>query len=365
VYAAIAAQVEQIRGLQPTADVAPVILDQAALTENLTAKFDKSNPPSAIKQSQEELVALGLLPAGTDLRATILAFQAGQVLGFYSPDDKKLFVVSRAGGIGPTERLTYAHEFTHQLQDQHFDLNALGMDATDQGDRSLGRLSLVEGDAVSVQTTWMTTVLTKDELAQVLASSLDPAAMAALQNAPPILRQTSLFPYTAGLAFVQTLLSTGGYAAVNAAFAKPPASTEQILHPEKYTAQEAPVDVPIPTGIPALLGTGWSEAGRDTLGEEYLRVWLGELGASQQAFAAAAGWGGDRLVLYEGPNGATQLVIVTAWDTATDADEFATALGVVSAAGKIQLSFAHASGSKSVSIAIGPKATTVLPALPK
>jgi hypothetical protein len=70
-------------------------------------------------------------------------------------------------------------------------------------------------------------------------------------------------------------------------------------------------------------------------------------------------------VLYEGPNGATQLVIVTAWDTATDADEFATALGVVSAAGKIQLSFAHASGSKSVSIAIGPKATTVLPALPK
>lgn len=365
VYAAIAGQVEQIRGLQPTADVAPAILDQATLVKNLTADFDKSNPASAIKQSQEELVALGLLPAGTDLRATILAFQAGQVLGYYSPDEKKLFVVSRAGGIGATQRLTYAHEFTHQLQDQHFDLKALGMDATDQGDRSLGRLSLVEGDAVSVQTTWMTTELTKDELAQVLADALDPGAMAALQNAPPILRETSLFPYTAGLAFVQGLMSSGGYGAVNAAFANPPASTEQILHPEKYAAHEAPVDVSIPGGLTALLGAGWTEAGRDTLGEEYLRVWLGQLGASQQAFAAAAGWGGDRLALFEGPSGATQLVVVTAWDTATDADEFASALGVVGSAGKLTLTYAHASGSKTVSIAIGPRASTVLPALPK
>jgi len=189
--------------------------------------------------------------------------------------------------------------------------------------------------------------------------------MAALQNAPPILRETSLFPYTAGLSFVQALMASGGYAAVNAAFANPPASTEQILHPEKYAAHEAPVAVSIPGGLPALLGSGWSEAGRDTLGEENLRVWLGQLGASSQAFAAAAGWGGDRLVLYEGPNGATQLAVVTAWDTATDADEFATALGVMAASGKLTLTFAHASGSKTVSIAIGPKASTLLPALPK
>ncbi len=365
VYAAIAAQVEQIRGLQPTADVAPAILDQAALTRNLTADFDKSNPASALHQSQEELTALGLLPAGTDLRATILAFQAGQVLGYYSPDEHKLFVVSRAGGIGPTQRLTYAHEFTHQLQDQHFNLKSLGMDATDQGDRSLGRLSLVEGDAVSVQTAWMTTALTSDELAQVLQDSLDPGAMAALQNAPAILRETSLFPYTAGLNFVQSLTGSGGYAAVNTAFANPPASTEQILHPEKYAAHELPVDVTVPAGLPARLGSGWAEAGRDTLGEEFLRVWLTQLGASQSAFAAAAGWGGDRLVLYEGPSGATQLVVISTWDTATDADEFAAALALVSASGKIQLQVAHATGSKTVSIAIGPKSAAILPSLPK
>ena len=365
VYGAIAAEVEQLRGLQPTADVAPAVLDQATLTKNLTADFDKSNPASAIAQSEEELVGLGLLPAGTDLRSTILAFQAGQVLGYYSPDEHKLFVVSRAGGIGPTQRLTYAHEFTHQLQDQHFNLKSLALDAKDQGDRGLARLSLVEGDAVSVQTAWMTTALTKDELAQVLAESLDPTAMAALQNAPPILRETSLFPYTAGLAFVQTLMAGGGYPAVDAAFRQPPASTEQILHPEKYTAHEAPVEVSVPGSLSGPLGAGWSEAGRDTLGEEFLRIWLTQLGAPQQAFGAAAGWGGDRLALFEGPGGAVQLVVVSAWDTSADADEFANALGVVAAAGKVQLLTAHLAGSKRVSFAIGPKSAAVLPALPK
>jgi hypothetical protein len=70
VYAAIAAQVEQIRGLQPTAGIAPAVIDQATLTTDLTAEFDKSNPPASIAHSQAELVMLGLLPAGADLRAT-------------------------------------------------------------------------------------------------------------------------------------------------------------------------------------------------------------------------------------------------------------------------------------------------------
>src|SRR5258706_501873 len=183
VYALVATQVEAIRGLQPTAAVAPVLIDQATLTKNLTADFDRTNPPAAVTINEHELIGLGLLPAGASLRALVLDLQSGQVAGYYSPEEKQLFVVSRAGGIGPTQRLTYAHEFTHQLQDQHFDLNKLGLDATDQGDRSLARLALVEGDAVSAQTTWMTTELTADELGQVVKDSLDPAGLARLRQA--------------------------------------------------------------------------------------------------------------------------------------------------------------------------------------
>src|SRR5262249_45308526 len=158
-----------------------------------------SNPASALAHSQAELVTLGLLAPGTDLRATVLAFQSGQVLGYYSPDEHKLFVVSRAGGIGPTQRLTYSHEFTHELQAQHFNLKSLGPGARAGGARPPGRLSPVGGDAVAAQPAWMAPSLTQEELGQVLAAPLDPPAMAPLTAPPPILRETALFPYTAGL----------------------------------------------------------------------------------------------------------------------------------------------------------------------
>jgi hypothetical protein len=361
VYGAVAVQVEAIRHLQPTADVAPVVIDQATLTANLSADFDASNPAAAVETSQRELIALGLLPPGTSLRQAVLALQSGQVAGYYSPEKNQLFVVSRAGGIGATQRVTYAHEFTHQLQDQHFDLGKLKLEEPDQGDRSLARLSLVEGDAVSVQQTWMLN-LSQDELGQVLADSLDPAGLAALQAAPVILQETALFPYTTGLRFVQTLLATGGYDAVNAAFENPPASTEQVIHSEKYLAHEAPVAVTPADGLASHLGAGWSEAGRDTLGEEDLAVWLRVGGvASADASAAAAGWGGDRLVQLSGPNGATAVVLETAWDTAADATDFAAAAKTALTGLGLNGTVVHDAGTKVVSIAIGPTGTDVSP----
>src|SRR5450759_4295059 len=111
--------------------------------------------PAAPAVGERTLIALGFLPAGSSLRALVLDLESGQVAGYYSPQEKQLFVVSRSGGIGPTQRSTYAHEFTHELQDQHFNLKSLGFQAPDQADRSLARLAMVEGDAVSVQTSWM------------------------------------------------------------------------------------------------------------------------------------------------------------------------------------------------------------------
>src|ERR1700726_1451558 len=135
VYAAIRTQVEAIRGLQPTNDVAPVLIDETQLKSNLEADFDRQNPAAAIEIGQRTLIALGFLPKGTSLRAAVLALQSGQVAGYYSPTEKQLFVVSRSGAIGATQRSTYAHEFTHELQDQHFDLKSLGLQTSDQGDR--------------------------------------------------------------------------------------------------------------------------------------------------------------------------------------------------------------------------------------
>ncbi len=357
IYAAIAAQVEQIRGLQPKAAITPVLIDEATLRANLTADFDRENPPRQLAASQAVLTTLGLLPAGTNLRTAYLDLESGQVIGYYSPSQHQLFLVSRSGGVGPTQEVTYAHEFTHQLQDQNFDLAKLGLDAPDQGDRSLARLALVVGDAVATQSAWMAAHLTPADLAQVLADASDPTAAAALQRAPAILRTTSLFPYTQGYAWVGQLMASGGTAAVNAAFGRPPDSTEQVLHPDRYAAHEEPILVSVPSGLASALGAGWSASAQDTLGELLLRTWLSMGGLPlADATTAAAGWSGDRIQLLTGPGGRTALAIVTAWDSVADASEFAAAARQVTGEVMGVANVASPPGSTRVTIAIAPTA---------
>ena len=108
---------------------------------------------------------------------------------------------------------------------------------------------------------------------------------------PPVLRESLLFPYTGGLTFTQRLHGAGGWEAVNDAFAKPPASTEQILHPEKYDSGEAPLEVDLPDDLAARMGAGWKVGLEDTLGEFQLKVWLAETAGDGAASAATAAAG--------------------------------------------------------------------------
>ena len=322
IYRTIAAQVASLRGLDAPTHVEPAIIDRATLQKNLEAEFDKDNPADQIARTERIDKALGFLSPGLSLRELYLKLQGSQVIGYYDPTAKKLFIVSHDGGLGPTERLTYAHEFTHQLQDGHFDLNGLGLDklSTDS-DRALAILSLVEGDATGIQTSWMIANLTATDLAQVAAEASDPALLAILAGMPPLLLETSLFPYQAGAVFVNGLRAGGGNPAVDAAFGHLPASTEQILHPDKYAVGEGPVKVVLPDDLAARFGSGWSEAATDTLGELQTRVWLKQGGlAGDLARTAADGWGGDRMVLIAGPDGASVLVYESVWDLAADAD---------------------------------------------
>jgi len=324
IYRQIAAQVSEIRGLDSPDRVEPTVIDRETVTKNLLEEFDTDNPPEQIAVTERIYKALGLLKPDDSLRDLYLELQGSQVIGYYDPTRKELFIVSHDGGLGPTERLTYAHEFVHELQDLHFDLNGLGLERlVGDSDRRLARLSLVEGDATSAQTAWMIANLTPEELGQVAAEASDPALLEILTRMPSILLETSLFPYQAGATFVADLRARGGSAAVDVAFTQLPASTEQIIHPEAYQNDEMPIPVSVPANLPERLGTGWSIVAEDTLGELEIRVWLRAGGeAGDVARVAAEGWGGDRLALLDGLGGASILVWITAWDTGADRGEF-------------------------------------------
>ncbi len=269
---------------------------------------------------------LGLIPAGTSLKDLYLKLLSSQVAGYYDSDTKELYVVSKSGAIGPTEKVTFAHEFDHALQDQNFGLSKLQLDSIGEGDRSLARLSIPEGDSTELMTEWASTNLTPAELMQMIGESTDPEQAKILAEMPDILKDSLLFPYTSGLDLVRSIRMAGGWPAVASLYADPPASTEQVLHPEKYTSHEAPVAVTFPKDLAKRLGAGWKVDYQDTLGEFQLAEWLRSAGKvpAATASAAAAGWGGDRVALV-GNGDRSGVVIDTRWDSPAEASEFAAA----------------------------------------
>lgn len=340
IYAAIERDVEQLRGLQATRPVVPRLIDEAGLRAYVARSLAET-PRSQLDASDALLRSLGLLPDGSSLGELFGQLFTTQVAGFYDPETKALNVVTKQGGLGPVEKVTFAHEFTHALQDQHFPTfradefqgaaSGIIRAPDGQSDRSLATLALVEGDPTLVMALWAQQHLEPAELTELLTASSDPQTVKILAAMPAILRDTLLYPYTVGLQFVLGRQIAGGWPAVDRLYANPPASTEQVLHPEKYGVDE-PVTVTFPADLARRMGDGWTLVQQDTLGELQLRTWLqvagsipGAVTPGTTAQVAAAGWGGDRVALLRGPNDAWALVLRTAWDTTADADEFAAA----------------------------------------
>jgi hypothetical protein len=363
-YAAIEAQVVQLRGLQPTAPVTRDVLDEAGLRAYLEKSFAEDNPASLVASTETLYKALLLMPSDASLENLYIELLTSQVAGLYDDKTKQMYVVSKSGAIGPAEEVTYAHEYTHALQDQHFGLRSVVGDAKDQGDRTLARTTLVEGDATLLMSLWAQANLTPAELGQVATAS-DPASEAVLAKMPAILRETLLFPYTSGITLALGDFQRGGFGSIDDRFSNPPDSTEQILHADKLAAAEQPVAVRFPGDLAGRLGTGWAVSMQDTLGEFQLGILLRDAGGvtASVASAAAAGWGGDRVALVEGPAGAAGVVLDTAWDTNTDATEFSAALvglvGKLEAAGRSAVVL-NPAPDRVVLITAGSDATTSL-----
>jgi hypothetical protein len=272
------------------------------------------------------MVALGLIPEGTDLFGATLEEYANQVVGYYDPDVKEMVMISDSGGTDALSQITYAHEFVHALQDQHFDLNALQeqVEASDDSEAEWALRALVEGDASVAQLQF---VLRHREL----LDDIDFDSASSAPAAPPVITESMVFPYVAGSQFVTRIMREGIWEEVNIAYDHLPISTEQILHVDRYIAGDIPQDISVPD-VGSALGQGWSIADHDVIGELMIMLMFAEEQPGQQsgfaagfpavATIAAGGWDGDRYTTWE--NG-DQTVVVwqSAWDSRADSREFA------------------------------------------
>ncbi|MBM3948246.1 MAG: hypothetical protein FJ312_03210 [SAR202 cluster bacterium] len=318
----IETNVTTVRVLFSLRPVAKAFITREELGEKLIEDLEEER--DEIEQQDALLTSLGVIGPDVSLHDLYLALYQEGVLGFYELKEEKLYVVQDGPSLGPQDVLTYAHEFVHALQQQHFDIQA-GLDAREgQSDRQNAYRALVEGDATLAKSVYMFNHMTEEE--RTAAQQNATIDLEAFFAAPHLIQRLFVFPYIEGAQFVLSLArSEEGWAAVDAAFANPPESTEQILHPEKYAVREGPEDVVLPD-IAAALGEGWTETGEDTLGEFLIMAYLETYLPEQAAAQAAGGWSGDTYAVLAGPGGQTAFVTVSVWDTFQDADEFGQAL---------------------------------------
>jgi hypothetical protein len=322
----IQTQVVSLRGLPPKAPVQRFLLNTDQLRETVLDDFLKDYTPQDALRDEQRLTLLGLLSPGFDLRQLYIDLYTEQVTGYYNEKTKRMYVVQGEGFNGP-ERLTYSHEYDHVLQDQTYDLEHglnFNHDACQsESERCAAIQALVEGDATLLEEQWLRTYATEQDRQQI-AAFYQSYKSPVLDSAPQFLQEDFLFPYSAGYDFVHALYLKGGWAAVDAAYASPPLSTEQILHPERYP-RDKPVTVPVPD-IGQSLGPDWKEVDRDVLGEWTTRLMLEAHLAQDRAAQAAAGWGGDyTITLYNDKTSQAAFVLLTTWDSATAASRFAAA----------------------------------------
>ena len=229
------------------------------------------------------------------------------------------------------QRAILAHEAQHALQAQHFPPPP---EATDD-DQRLAQLALWEGDAMVAMGAYLgaeagapvgrTLRRIGDATRAVSTARLSHGTSGrAYDRALPLFREELAFPYEEGMLFVTDLYRAGGYPLVNEAFTRPPRSTMEVLHPQKFLAGIAPrpfAEPPPPRGLRSVTS--------GTLGELRTRVLLSRCKKRDVAEAAAAGWAGDRFTVLVDDDGRLLLGWISAWDSVEEAKEFE---NVVSAA---------------------------------
>ena len=321
--AAMLKETSELRELSILKNVKSGAQSRAEIERMIIRNLDAETTPAEMHAAEVLLRVFGLAPKDFAYRPFLIRLLTEQVAGYYDPKVQQFYLADWIELEG--QKPVMAHELTHALQDQHFNLKRFENWPKGDSDAQLAAHALIEGDATLAMTLYMT----KNPmvaLAFIRSLGAQEAASEQFKQAPRALRESLLFPYEEGSAWATELYKRGGWEMVSQAFTKLPQSSEQILHPKKYFAYEAPQKVTLPE-FKSALGPAWKKLDYDVNGEWGCYLILDEfLNDTTESKQASAGWAGDRFALYEtGKPGEIFVAQLTAWDTVQDAREFFTA----------------------------------------
>ena len=313
-------QMSDITGLKLLTPLKKSLRSREQIRAYLVNEMNEDKDAAERYAGQRSAEAFGLLPKGFNLDSFMVDLLTEQIAGLYDPKTHEFYVADWIPAAD--QKMVMAHELTHALQDQHFKIENWAKAARPNDDAELAREAVLEGSAMAAMVDYLLqgTGRSLQDLPDIDPSMLigDMESTPMLKKAPPFLKDALIFPYLDGLNFSAAVLRPEGWSALSGIFAKPPVSTQQILHPALYKSGKIPPKVVVPS-MDKEVGPDWTKLEDNILGEfgwkEVLKQFLGE----EMATPVSTPWNGDRYVVYEQKK-TKRLLLIGRLDLATEAD---------------------------------------------
>ncbi len=316
-----------ITGLAFTRDVPYALITKNQLRKYLERRLHDTMKPEDARAEELTLKMLGLVPQDFDLRKNTLELLTEQAAAFYDYDQKRLFVLEGAGG-GDEDLVALVHEMAHALADQHFHLSKFIHEGMKSDDGATARQAVMEGQA-----TWLMAAYVEKEgggpaeippgVIEMMKKSVETSAVQqypVFSQAPLYIRESLVFPYADGLAFQDAVFRKLGKDAFSEVFVHPPASSGQILHPDRYLGRGA-FTIPDPPAIPG--AREFRKLAEGSLGEFDFRVLLTQYTSAEEGVAAAEHLSGGAYELLEHKHEKfPALGLASVWDSPESARKY-------------------------------------------
>jgi len=323
-------QMSELTGLPIKSSLKKQVISRPEVSKYIADTLHSEMTPQEMHIQEATLQAFGLVPPDFNLEKFLVSFYTEQAAGFYDPIRKTMFI---ADWVEPDmQRMVLAHELTHALQDQSYDLEKFLKAARDDDDASAAREAVVEGHATAAMIQEMMAPM-KLEVMPSLVPVMAPIIQQQLEEypaftkAPFFFRFQALFPYIEGIGFMQHGLQAGGWKRLNSLFEDPPTATKEIFQPEVYFDKQPLPKVSLPQPAELAGVHGLSFLAENIMGEMGYYALLGQLISEDEAKSVTPNWLADRYLLYEksdaGP-GKKQYVLVsqTRWSSPESAQAF-------------------------------------------
>lgn len=304
IFGQIGAALEElgrISGLRARRPVIYDLISRDKVKEFLEKRVQEVATPEELRIEELTLKKFGLVPADFDLAQATVDLLTEQAAAFYDFRKKKLYITDWTESEAREAALV--HELAHALADQNFNLDRFIKQARHSDDEAMARMAVMEGQASWLMSEYLVrrngqSLAASTALLEMMSRATESGAgqFPVFDQAPLYLRRTLIFPYTKGMLFQHAVFEKLGTAAFAEVFRRPPASTEHILHPERYFAGRAPARPPLPE-LPSK--RGYRKLADGSVGELDHGILLEQYAGREVAERVAPLWRGGRYALLE------------------------------------------------------------------